>query len=48
MEREKEAAICGIQDFSAERPEQRVTESFIEEELVLEEFTDELKDDVLT
>jgi hypothetical protein len=47
MESETEAAIGGIQDFSAESPEQRITESFIEEERVLEEFyTDELKDDV--
>ena len=43
MDSEKEAAIGGIQDFSVESPEQRVTKSFIEEELVLEEFTDELK-----
>ncbi len=46
MEGEKEAVIGGIQDFSAESPEQRVTESFIEEELVLGEFTDKLKDNV--
>ena len=35
MESETEAAIGGIQDFSAESPEQSVTESFM-----LEEFTE--------